>query len=870
MFNISHLKSHKYLVIFLFLLGSSAFALEINYQDKSGLFALSNKSGILVKSKYVGWQKDWKWDTPHIQKTSNNDSQYDFQLEFRKQDVKSFINIENGNKNKIKYNYLHQFSSSLSNTIGGGIEFNLNFLPQMKNFGTKEPQLLPGNSGWSWEFESGKVIEVRFTPNISRVYFERGNKSRIRALFFADTLKIGSKKMTMEVIVPEGTSIDNKIKTKTKTKENWLVNSVNQLGSFVDLSVLNDKPAGKKGFVTSVNNHFEFSDGGLAQFFGANVQANSLFVKDKRIIKQHAKRLAQLGFNLVRLHHHDSFWVKGNLIANGDTTQQINEDALDSYFWWIKCLRDEGIYVWVDLQVQRPWREGDNIPGWESDLAPKAKKGMNVGKGFVYLNRRMQALTKEFSKQLLTRINPYTQLALKDDPAMMGLMLTNENDLTHHFGNIFLKNKHHPYHQRLFDNEVSIFSKKFNLPERKVRETWKPGYSKFLLNDLEARFNEDMIHYLKDLGVKVPISTTSIWGRNASLFSLPALTVGDMVDAHSYANGGILKKSPLQKDPRYMPNFLHALGQGQIVNKPFTVTEYNVGQRDDLDNAFIPTVLVSVMAAFQGWDATMLYGYSQDGLNGRMASPWSSYRHPTILGVIPAMALLYRQGHVAQAKKTVVLAPANDEIFTKNISPKTSVTIRTALEQHRMVVAMPKINILPWLKPSIINKNSIVIHDLNTNLLPENQNYIESDTGEIKRNWQQGIMTVNTPKSQLAVGRIGRKQIDLDDVIIKSATSNAAIIFTSLDNRPINESESILVSAVAEVAKIKAKWKSSYISEPVVADLELSSIYDELYLIPMRIDGSEGAPRKIIKNNNGMYSFTISENDRTHWYIIRK
>lgn len=646
----------------------------------------------------------------------------------------------------------------------------------------------------------------------------------------------------------------------------WFPNALVPTQSFINLSYLNDKPAGNHGFVKAVGGDFKYSDGSSALFFGTNVQAYSLFTKNKKLIKKHAKRLARLGFNLVRLTHHDSLWVNPSLISKGVTTQNINLSALDSYFWWVKCLRDEGIYVWVDLQVQRPWKVGDEIPGWETDIEAEAKNGMNIGYGFIYLNKRMQELAKKFNEEFLTRINPYTQLALKDDPAVMGIMITNENDLTHHFGNTFLADKKHPYHQELFDKEVESFANKFTLPAYKIRETWKPGASKYLLNDLEARFNKNMIKHLRNLGVKVPITTTNLWGGEA-LFSLPALTTGDMVDAHGYAGGGILNKSELQKNPHYEPNFLHWIGQGQVANKPFTVTEYNAEDRFDLDNGYVATISVASMAAFQNWDAIMLYGYSQDGLNGAGGTAWNSYMHPSIMGVIPAMALLYREGHVAPAKKMVILAP-NDELFTKNLSPKTSVAIRTTLEQHRMVVAMPKTKTLPWLQPSKIDKNAIVIHDLNKSMLPVNQDFIVSDTGEVKRDWSKGITTINTSKSQLVMGRIGGRIIKLEDIRVKAETAEAAIIFTSLDKKSIRTSKRILVSAVAKVAKVKNKWKSSYISEPVKAEITFSSIQNGLRLVALRPDGKEGRSLPLKKNKEDKYSFVLSEKDNTHWYII--
>ena len=863
------LNKQMLLFIFIYFINTYAFALEAGIKSNDGLFQLTGDNGALVTSSYVGWLNGWKWDDPKVSQISKKNNKKEFFLEFRKQGVKSKIEIGN-EQSGIKYVYHHQFNKTLQDTIGGGIEFNLDLSSQIRDSGAKEPKLLSNNQGWSWELEPGKTIFVKFSPAVAKVYFERGNKSKIRTLFFSGELSSGdSLNTTMQISIPKGSSIaplaDNDLIKKQST---WFDGVLNPDKSFIDLSELNEKPAGQYGFIKARGDSLVFDDGKPVRFFGTNVQAYTLFINDKQKIKQHAKRISRLGFNLVRLHHHDSIWLTPSLIQQGNTTQQINTQALDSYFWWIKCLRDEGIYVWVDLQVQRPWREGDQISGWETDMAPKAKNGMNVGKGFIYLNKRMQELTKKFNEELLTRINPYTQLALINDPAVMGMMITNENDITHHFGNAFLKDKNHPYHQFLFDEEVKIFANKFGLPAYKVRETWKPGASKYLLNDIEARFNKSMIKHLRDLGVKVPITTTSLWGRNTALYSLPALTVGDMVDAHGYADSGIFNKRQLQKKPQFDPYFLHLIGQGQVVDKPFTVTEYNVEEGSDLDNAYIPAISVASMAAFQGWDAIMLYGYSQDALKGGRASPWSSYTHPAIMGVIPAMALLYREGHVAPAKKTVILAPVNDTLFNKNLSPKTSVTMRTTLEQHRMVIAMPKTKILPWLPPSRIDKNAIVIHDFNKNMLPANQNFIVSDTGEVNRDWSKGIMTINTAKSQLVMGRIGGRIVKLNDVIVKARTPEAAIIFTSLDKNPIRTSKRIMVSVVAKVAKVKHKWKSSYISEPVNAEITFSSVHKGLRLVALLSDGSEGRSLSLKMNSNGEYSFILSEKDNTHWYII--
>src|SRR5207249_3729901 len=78
----------------------------------------------------------------------------------------------------------------------------------------------------------------------------------------------------------------------------------------VDLSFLNapEKPAGKRGFLKTQKDKLVFEDGAVARFWGTNLTAYTLFGTSKEGVKQQARRLSELGFNLVRLVHHDSAW----------------------------------------------------------------------------------------------------------------------------------------------------------------------------------------------------------------------------------------------------------------------------------------------------------------------------------------------------------------------------------------------------------------------------------------------------------------------------------------------------------------------------------------------------------------------------------
>ena len=64
--------------------------------------------------------------------------------------------------------------------------------------------------------------------------------------------------------------------------------------------------------------------------------------------------------------------------------------------------------------------------------------------------------------------------------------------------------------------------------------------------------------------------TTNYWSQ-CCLFSLPALTEGDVIDVHSYG-----KSEELSKNPRYESNFLSWIGAAQVDGKPLSITEWAV------------------------------------------------------------------------------------------------------------------------------------------------------------------------------------------------------------------------------------------------------------------------------------------------------
>lgn len=628
----------------------------------------------------------------------------------------------------------------------------------------------------------------------------------------------------------------------------------------VDLSFLNkpEIPAGRHGFLRAGSARLVFEDGTPARFWGTNLTAAALFGSSKEAVRQQARRLSQLGFNLVRIHHHDSPWVNPNIFGDAAApgTRSLSEPMLDRLDWLIKCLKDEGIYVWLDLHAQRFIKAGDGI----RDFAEIAKGKANADlKGYNYVNAGIQQAMKDFAEAYLTHRNAYTGVRAVDEPAIVAVLITNENDLTGHYGNALLPDKKVPAHNAAYMNLAAKFAAAWGLPADATWHSWEPGPGKLFLNDLEHRFNADMIAHLRSLGLRVPIATTQTWAANP-LSSLPALTAGDLIDVHSYGGAG-----EIGKNPATTPTFLHWMAAAQVAGKPLTVSEWNLEPFPVADRHAAP-LLVAAGAALQGWDAALAYAYSQAPLNSAAwPSNWHAFNDPALIGTLPAAALLYRQAHVRESPLTYAFTPTAQQLFGQNISPANSPALRTAAEIGKLVVVMPPTRELPWLAAGAVPAGARVITDPGQSQLPPHAGEAVANTGEIKRNWENGVFTIATARTQAAAGRLGGKAIELADVSLALSTASASVAVQSLDNQPIRQSRSLLISLAARAIPQTPKTLPFH-AEPVEGTISVSAPAG-LKLYARDVDGRLRAVPAAYQS--GRYTFQADGSLRSYWLFLR-
>lgn len=162
------------------------------------------------------------------------------------------------------------------------------------------------------------------------------------------------------------------------------------------------------------------------RFFGTNVLGYSPFPAKSNTWFL-AGRLRKMGFNLVRFHGMDNPW--GTLSDASlffpwpASTRQLNPTTLDKLEYFLAELKNNGIYADINLHVARTFSALDGLP--ETDSLKNPCKIIN------FFDPTMLALHKEYAKQLLTHVSPYTGKSLANDPVMAMVELTNENCLYH-------------------------------------------------------------------------------------------------------------------------------------------------------------------------------------------------------------------------------------------------------------------------------------------------------------------------------------------------------------------------------------------------------------------------------------------------------
>ncbi|MCX5726617.1 MAG: hypothetical protein NT030_05515 [Candidatus Saganbacteria bacterium] len=598
----------------------------------------------------------------------------------------------------------------------------------------------------------------------------------------------------------------------------------------VDVSFLLDPPAGKHGFLSVKNGHFYFADGTRAKFWGTNIYGTDCF-PDHKAAERIAERLAKFGCNLVRLHHMDAFWSDPNIFdPKFNDTQHLSAQNLEKLDYLVWQLKKKGIYVFVDLLVDREFKEGDNVADYK-----KVERGAKIT-GFY--NKRIIDLQKKFAKDLLTHYNPYTKKRYIDDPAIVSVKLINEAMLfyistqfglseyylgeldslwngwllkkygnranlkaawTDKYGRCDLEDAEDPKNGSVKRGDTSL---KFQRSGFDKIEPLRQYDTMAFYYDTQVKYYDEMKKFLKGIGVRVPVSGSNHWLNIAADVKSNASL--DYIDRHRYWDHPqfgygidvVFEDQPMLKYPEEaLPNNFAFY---KVAGVPFVISEWNCSFPNEF-RAEGPMVMAAY-SCLQDFDGVLQFAFSGAQWGALMKDNFDIGSWPNVLTEWAAAALIFYRGDVSIGRGLVEEKLSDKDIFGP-------------IFEDQPIADEPLIPLITKTQRSFVKEQTERrIPDVEALLSKYNdkeKGVIKSDTGELFWNYKDGIFKIDTERTEGALGFIGGEKVELGSIEIQPKTDYCSIFVSSRGNEPISSSSSLLLTATARVENTGQKYNES-------------------------------------------------------------
>jgi hypothetical protein len=606
----------------------------------------------------------------------------------------------------------------------------------------------------------------------------------------------------------------------------------------LDLRSLNERFAGEEGIIVARGNELVHArTGRQVRFWGVN-SGHDLLNQDPQGMTQFARRLAKLGVNIVRLH--------GPLWRQDDLTR-IDEVKLEKIHRLVAALKSEGIYL--ELSCYFPvWMQPKGVAGLEGF------NGTQNPFAISFFNHAFQELQRGWWKDALTRKNPYTGLTLAQDPALAVIEIVNEDSL---FFWTFSPYKNVPAPQ------MEILEREFGgwLAGRygsldKAFAAWGGAHVK---GDLESRgrvglmrldrlardrgvraqdtaqflailqrqYFDGMRSFLReDLGFKGLVSGSNwITAEPRVLGPLDKWSNAgcDVMDRHGYYGGpheGPRAGYLISNGDRYADAsaLLFETGRGNAIATDLPIMDLAYNGRPSIisEIGWVPPnrfrtempILAAAYGALQGTDGFFFFATKDVDWIGRLSK--FSIADPAAMGQFPAAALIFRKGLVRTGDPAIriesrlsdlfaldgipVSAPQNvDEIRRADVpvGRPVDITEMQSMDPLAFLVGRVEVNV------SESGGRSKVI-DL-SRFIDRKKKTVNSATGELGWDYGSGLVTVNAPAAEGAVGFLAKAgPIKLDDLKISSPLDYGSVVLVSLDERPLKTSRKMLLQVMTE------------------------------------------------------------------------
>jgi hypothetical protein len=350
----------------------------------------------------------------------------------------------------------------------------------------------------------------------------------------------------------------------------------------------------------------------------------------------------------------------------------------------------------------------------------------------------------------------------------------------------------------------------------------------FLTEDQRA-FYKQTYNYLRSLGFKGLI-TASNWTTASPQYFGPlekySYTVTDFIDRHgyldcndhgpndsfaimpeqTYSDRSALRFDP--PEPGKPKNFANAVMDPHYDHFPSMISETTFN-RPNRYRSEAP-LYYACYGALQDSNCIIHFALDEDrwGVKpGYFMQPWT-LMSPAMMGQFPAAAMIYRKGLVAVGDELVQLNlnisdledlagtpmpqdAAFDALRAKDVPAGTELKPGNVIDP--LVHFAGRTNVV-----FTTNGGPSKLADL-SHLIDRADGTVTSATGQLKLDFNKGILTINAPAAQGVSGNLKEAgQTALKDMSVQSGLDLGHIIAVSLDGKPLATSGKILLQVMSE------------------------------------------------------------------------
>jgi hypothetical protein len=610
--------------------------------------------------------------------------------------------------------------------------------------------------------------------------------------------------------------------------------------ALLDLNYLNESEAGSSGFIRLSDNGETFVDGSGNEIrFWAIGGGDDTRTWTQQQLTHFSKFLAKKGVNMIRTH--------AKIHSTSSDINAVNKAEVNAIWRLVATMKEQGIYTtispfWVGhmSNIPQAWGLGEY-------------KGEDRPWGLMYFDPKFQDAYKKWVEYLFTEVNPLTGLALKDDPAVGLIQMKNEDgvfwwsiqDAKPYLRNLmekqfhdWLVNKYGSISQTYsaWDNLPALDTDNLSAGKMGIYIIWEAtqnqtGGKNKRVNDqvqffaeTQRNFYQDIYDHLRNLGCKQLINTTN-WktADPLRLFDAERWTndVAEVIAVNRYYDPGhVGEHSGWRIDPGHHyvgASVLHnphqfPINVKQVEGKPFIMSEsaWNLPHKYQAEGPF----LIAAYSSLTGFDAYYWFTPSSPGIDPNPYHTWetlSGGQHPLFrwtvstpgqVSMFPANALMYRKGYIKKAPVLVHEDRTLTSIMSREIpiiSEENSFDPNRDSYDNAGGGGTTKVAPIAYLAGRVTVKYGTESHSESispqlSQLLDFQNKKIKSATEELVWDYKQGMAILDAPAAQGICGFPGDKSTyELSSAIIETTNDYVVVNVVSMDEKPIAESEKILI-----------------------------------------------------------------------------